>query len=323
MGKTNHALMTGLFLLALITATVAIIYWIGHLERERDNYIVATQSSVSGLNPESTVFFRGIPVGKVTHINFDPVNAGTILIGIEVDKEVILTKGVYATLHLKGVTGLNQLELEDTSKNREKLLPGENSGYRIPLKPSITDKLLDSGDVLLKKADHLMMRLSAILSDENEKNIGGILSNIKSLTDKLNALQKSIDKALIGVPELSADAHKTLTHFDGLSKDSSTTLAHINNLTADLQSLTKEVKKLSQKTGSFINKAEGLVDSGKNAGNMLSETTLPKANALLADLQSTSQQVKRIAMMLENNPQALLLGPKQQTPGPGEPGYEE
>lgn len=323
MGKSNHALVTGLFLLALITTAIAAIYWIGHLDRERDTYVVATQSSVSGLNPESTVYFRGIPVGKVRKINFDPHNPGTILIAIEVDKEVVLTKGVFATLHIKGVTGLNQLELEDDNRVRDKLPPGDNPATRIPLLPSITDKLFDSGEVLLKKADHLMMRLSAILSTENEKNIGGILTNIKSLTDKLNSLQKSVDTALAGVPELSSEARKTIKHFDSLTVDSRTTLANINALSKDLQGLSQEVKKLSQKTGHFVDKAGHLVDSGSAAGDMLSESTLPKVNALVADLQSTSQQVKRIALMLENNPQALLLGPKQQAPGPGEPGYEE
>ncbi len=323
MGKTNHALATGLFLLALVTATVAAIYWIGHLDRERAVYVVSTQTSVSGLNPESTVFFRGIPVGKVVSITFDPNIAGAILVVIEVDKAVILTKGVYATLHLKGVTGLNQLELEDDNKIRDKLPPGDNPATRIPLRPSITDKLFDSGEVLLKKADHLMMRLSSILSDENEKNIGSILSNLKNLTDKLNALQKSVDKALVGVPELSADARKTVKHFDDLSADTRKTLAHINELTSDLRGISKEVKKLSQKTGTFVDKAGNFIDSGTTTSDALSESTLPKFNILLADLQSTSQQVKRIAMMLENNPQALLLGPKQQSPGPGEPGYEE
>jgi phospholipid/cholesterol/gamma-HCH transport system substrate-binding protein len=326
MGKSNHALVTGLFLVLLITATVGAIYWLGHLERKRHVYVVATQESVSGLNAESTVYFRGIPVCKVTEIAFDPRNAGTILVPIEIDQDVVLSKSVYATLHLKGVTGLTQLELEENNNGKSTssiLPPGDNPATRIPLKPSITDKLLDSGDMLLKKADHLMMRLNSILSDENEKNIGGILTNLKNLTDKLNTLQKSVDKALVGIPELSSDARKTIKHFDSLSADSSKTLAHINALSTDLQSLSKEVKKLSQKTGGIIDKAGRFMDNGIGTSDALTQTTLPKFNALLTDLQATSQQIKRIAMMLENNPQALLLGPKQSAPGPGEPGYKE
>ncbi len=303
MGRNNRALLTGLFLVILLTSTIGVIYWLGNLERERDVYTVSTQASVSGLNPESTVFFRGIAVGKVLNIRFDPENAGIILVGIEVDKNIVLTKGVYATLHLKGVTGLTQLELEDTGKITDKLPSGDdNIANRIHLMQSVTDRLLNSGDDLLKKADHLMLRLSSLLNEENEKNIVGILANLKTLSGKLESLQKSVDNALVGIPALTKDASKTLKHIDTLA--------------GDLQSLSKEAKNLSKKVST-------IADTGNVAGSQFVQTTLPKVNHLLADLQATTEQVKRIATTLENNPQSVLLGPEQQEPGPGEPGYEE
>jgi len=302
MGRENHALITGLFLIALVTASTAIVYWIGSMDHERNLYVISTRESVSGLNPESTVFYRGIAVGKVLNIKFDPLDSGTILVPVEVDKNIVLSKGVFATLRLKGVTGLTQIQLEDSGTIPEVLPPGDDPMSRIPLVPSMTDKLMDSGEELLHKADHLMQRLSSLLNDENEKNIGGILHNLKSLTDKLSDLQKSIDKALAGVPALTTDARKTL--------------ANIDALTSDLQDLTKDVQNLSAKAG-------GLVDSGKTAGDALTQSTLPKINKLLTELQSTTRQVKRVAETLENNPQELLLGPGQQDSGPGEPDYKE
>jgi phospholipid/cholesterol/gamma-HCH transport system substrate-binding protein len=100
-----------------------------------------------------------------------------------------------------------------------------------------------------------------------------------------------------------------------LSTDARKTLSHIDSLTNDLHDLTKEVKALSFK-------ANNLVDTGKAASDDIVQSTLPKVNDLLTELQATAQQVKRAASLLENNPQALLLGPKP-TPGPGEPGYKE
>lgn len=302
MGRNNRALISGLFLAVLLAATTSVVYWLGHLERERNVYIVSTQASVSGLNPESTVFFRGIAVGKVLNIQFDPENSGIILIKIEVDKNIVFTKGVYANLHLKGVTGLTQLELEDAGKITEKLPPGDNVINRIPLMPSVTDRLLNSGDELLKKADHLMIRLSSLLNEENEKNIVGILSNLKTLSDKLADLQSSVEKALLGLPALTTDARKTLKNIDALA--------------GDLQTLSKEAKNLSKKVGA-------VADTGNVAGNQLVETTLPKVNRLLTELQAATDQVKRIATTLENNPQSVFLGPERQEPGPGELGYEE
>ncbi|WP_411727906.1 MlaD family protein [Methyloglobulus sp.] len=302
MGSNNRALLSGLFLTILLAATTSVVYWLGHLERERDIYIVSTQASVSGLNPESTVFFRGIAVGKVLNIRFDPENSGIILIKIEVDKNIMFTKGVYATLHLKGVTGLTQLDLGDSGKITEKLPPGDNVVNRIPLMPSVTDRLLDSGDELLKKADHLMIRLSSLLNEENEENIVGILANLKTLSDKLADLQSSVEKALLGIPALTTDARKTLKNIDALA--------------GDLQTLSKEAKNLSKKVGA-------VADTGNVASNQFIQTTLPKVNQLLTELQATTEQVKRVAETLGNNPQSVLLGLEQQEPGPGEPGYEE
>ncbi len=302
MGRENHALMTGLFLIALITASIAVIFWIGAINQERNHYVISTQASVSGLNPESTVFYRGIEVGKVLKIGFDPTDSSTILVPIEVDKSIVLTKSVFATLRLKGVTGLTQIQLEDSGTFHEELVPGDDPALRIPLVPSMTDRLMDSGEELLRKADHLMVRLSELLNDENEKNISGILSNLKVLSDKLADLQKNVDKALIGIPALTKDARVTLKNIDGL--------------TSDLKGLTKEVNNLGLKAGI-------LVESGTTAADTLTQSTVPKLNKLLTELQATTQQIKRVAIMLENNPQELLLGPDQRDRGPGEPGYKD
>ncbi|MDD1608530.1 MAG: MlaD family protein [Methylococcaceae bacterium] len=310
MGKNKHALITGLFLIIFVAAVTSIIYWIGHFERERNVYVISTREAVAGLNPESTVFYRGIAVGKVLNIKFDPNDSGIILVPIEVDKNILFTKGVYATLRLKGVTGLTQIQLADTGKIIERLpANSRNKAHRIPLVPSMTDKLLDSGEQILAKADHLMVRLNAVLNDENVENIGDILGNLKNLSNKLIDLNKSLDKVLIGIPELNHDAQATLKH--------------INNLTLELQTLSKELRVLSNKTGHFADKASNFADAGKDISEILVQKTLPKMNILLTDLQATSRQVRNTASLLERNPQSLLLGTKLSEPAPGEPDYEE
>ena len=302
MGRDKHALITGLFLIVFVVGITTIIYWVGHFERQRNVYVISTRNSVAGLNPESTVFYRGISVGKVINIGFDPYDTGIILIPIEVDKDIIFTKGVFATLRYKGVTGLTQIQLEDSGSLPAVLKPGEEPLSRIPLVPSMSDKLMSSGEELLQKADYLMERLGALLNDKNSKIIGDILENLNTLTNQFSELQNTLDKALTGVPLLTKDAQKTL--------------AQINTLTYDLQDLTHDVKNLSIKTGH-------LVMTGDNATDTLVQITLPKINKLLTELQEAAQQVKRTATMLDNNPQALLLGPDRHDSGPGEPGYKE
>lgn len=135
------------------------------------------------------------------------------------------------------------------------------------------------------------------------------MGNLKNLSDKLIDLNKSLDKALVGVPALTRDAQSTLEH--------------INQLTHELRTLSKNLRDLSTKTGNFTDKAGNFADSGKNMGDMLTQTTLPKLNELLTDLRATSRQVRDTANLLEKNPQSLILGPKPSQPGPGEPDYQE
>lgn len=302
MGRNRHALAAGLFLLCLLAAAVGAVYWFGNWHEKRNLYVVSTRASVSGLNPESTVFYRGIDVGKVSSIAFDPFDAGIILIPIEIDQEIVLTRGVYANLRLKGVTGLTQIQLEDDGSNSMILPPGDDPKTRIPMKPSVTDRLMDSGEALLKKADHLMLRLSSLLNDENEKNIVGILTNLKVLSDQLNDLRIRVDRALQGVPGLTRDAHKALADFDAL--------------TLELAALSGEVRKLSAQTGA-------LLATGAAAGDHVLRATLPKINKLVIELQTAAQQVRHTAGHLDNDPQSLLLGPSRENGGPGEPGYRE
>ena len=264
--------------------------------------MVSTRKSVSGLNPESTVFYRGIAVGKVITIKFDPIDSGVILVPIEVDKDILFTKGVFATLRLKGVTGLTQIQLEDSGVMPTALKPGDDRLSRIPLVPSMTYKLMVSGEELLEKADYLMVRLGDLLNNENSKNIGDILANLNKLTSNFSQLQNSLDKALAGLPALTRDSQKTL--------------AKINILTQELQGLSHEAQNLSIKTVDLVNTGEATID-------ILLQTTLPRVNKVLVELQSTAQQIKRAATMLDNNPQALLLGSDHVGSGPGESGYKE
>lgn len=302
MGRNTHALATGLFLLVMIIAFVAIVYWIGSFEKARELYVISTRDSVTGLNPESTVFYRGIAVGKVLKVNFDPKDPLTILVDIEVDQNIRFTKGVFATLRLKGVTGLTQIDLQDKGDSDEWLLPGDIPEQRIPLLPSLTDRLLSSGEEILMKAEQLMIRLDRVLSEENEEHGREILRNLNVVTAKMPKLEDQLGKVLERMPHLIDS-----TEF---------TLGKIADLTNDIKTAAHSMKQLSDR-------ADALVVSGANVGKVLADTTLPNAHKTMTELETTLNQLKRVANMLELNPQALILGPAKSLPAPGEPGYKE
>ena len=77
MEKRAYALAAGLFVLVLGVALVAGVLWLNRDERVGGvPYEVTTTRPVSGLKVEAPVRFRGVDVGKVESIRFDPSEAG-------------------------------------------------------------------------------------------------------------------------------------------------------------------------------------------------------------------------------------------------------
>jgi phospholipid/cholesterol/gamma-HCH transport system substrate-binding protein len=309
MSKESYALLTGLFVLVLGATLVAISIWLGHYGEEHDSYIVTTQGSVSGLNVESTVLYRGVDAGKVAAIDFDPDDPRTILVRIEVNKGMPITQGTFARLRVQGLTGLAQVELSDSGANPAPLNTSEEHPARIPLHPSLVDKLSDAGGNILFHADELMTRLTDMLNENNRERIQRILANVETASGQLTGLEARMDKAYAAVQGASEDVQ-------GASAKAVKTLSHIDEAAADLRKLTRQIQ-------TFAESASTLTMTGKNAADALMKTTLPRLNALLDDLQLTTVRVKKLSGLLERNPQALLYGPRPSEPGPGEPGYKE
>lgn len=302
MSRETYALLTGLFVVALGTALVIIAAWLGNYGEDREPYLVATQRSVAGLAPESTVLFRGVEAGRVAEIRFDPNDTRTILVRILVEKDMPITKGTYATLRVQPLTGLAQIELHDSGENPEPLPTNPEAPARIPLRPSLVDKLTESGQDILTQVALLATRLNDLLDEESRGRIQRTLVSVETAAEQLVSVEKRLDQILAGWPDLSTEARQMLSSIDELARD--------------LKETVKEVEALTES-------AEGVVASGKSAGDILATRTLPRVDALFEEIQRTAEHLGRLSIMLEDNPRALLLGPQRQPPGPGEPGFKE
>jgi phospholipid/cholesterol/gamma-HCH transport system substrate-binding protein len=76
------------------------------LTRDRHQYVeyeMSTKDAISGLQPQATVRYKGVSVGKVTRIGFDPQSSGNVLIRIAVDADApVSPQTTYAQLGYQG-----------------------------------------------------------------------------------------------------------------------------------------------------------------------------------------------------------------------------
>jgi phospholipid/cholesterol/gamma-HCH transport system substrate-binding protein len=98
MENRSHALMTGFFTIALLVAAILVGLWLNRDRTETHPYQIVTTQTLPGLNPQATVRYRGLEVGRVDDIVFDARVTGQIVIKLSIDEDAPVTTTTYAVL---------------------------------------------------------------------------------------------------------------------------------------------------------------------------------------------------------------------------------
>src|SRR5690349_13920435 len=137
MENKAHALMAGIFTIALLIAAILIGLWFNRDRVQWVPYELVTKLSVPGLNPQAAVRYRGLDIGKVDEITFDPEVPGQIRIHIRIKPDTPITQSTYGTLGYQGVTGIAYVQLDDDGSRPTKVPSSKDHIARIQMRPSL------------------------------------------------------------------------------------------------------------------------------------------------------------------------------------------
>ena len=310
MENKAHALAAGVFVLLVGAMLVALALWLTRDSGVRRVYEMSTREAVSGLQPQAAVRYRGIDVGKVAQIGFDPQTAGNVLVRIAVDDKAPITKSTFATLGYQGVTGLAFVQLDDEGESNEPLVGDADSPPRIPMRAGLLSKLTDHGTAILAQAQETILRVTQLLSPEHQKAV------VDTVT-KLGAAANGINEAAGGVKKVAADASNTLHALETTSAEISKTAAEATVTAAEFG---KTARRISDK-GGVLDKLGDATEALVSTANTLNATTLPRVHRVSDDTSTTVRQATRVFNAFNDNPQSLIYGGGAIAPGPGEPGF--
>lgn len=288
--------MVGVFTLALLVAAIAVGIWLNRDYVETVPYQIATKLSVPGLNPQAAVRYRGLDVGRVEAIRFDPQVPGQILISISVQPNTPVTRSTYATLGYQGVTGIAYVQLDDDGSKPVRLPTSENDVARIALRPSLFDTLQNKGLAILEQTEVLAQRASKLLSDDNQQAMLAAFENVSRAADQLETIPRQLQPTLAKLPAMTTQAQQTLKSIGQLS----------NNLDA----LTTELK---QPNGT-IDRLTDAIDRVGTAADSIELEALPLSN----DVRTSLRALNRTLENFSERPQSVLFGSRRPAPGPGE-----
>jgi phospholipid/cholesterol/gamma-HCH transport system substrate-binding protein len=313
MESRAYALITGLFVLGIAGCIVVWAHWLAKTPIERTSYRVVAMGAVSGLNPEAQVRYRGMSVGRVASIALDPKDPRRILVNIEVDSTIPVTKGTYAQLGMEGITGIAYVHLQDDYRSMEPKEKGPDDVVELPLKPAFFDTLSDSAEGAVRDARELMANLNALLTPENRKHINAMLASLESTSANLEKASARLPATIAGAEALLSEDNRR--HVASLLQNADQASGNLPELTREMQALVKDCRDLAARIGRLSAEAQG-------AAGIVREDTLPRVNALAESVDRAAQQVGRLALQLDREPQSAIFGRRPGRPGPGEPGFQ-
>ena len=290
----------GLFVIALVTSLLILVFWLGKFGFEKkkfDEYSIYFQESVSGLNIGSSIKYKGFEVGNVNEIKLNPLNSEEIQLNIVIKKGTPIKEDNYAILGNLGITGLKYIELKGGS-NDSKLLQKDENGFRIiSSKTSDLTTLVDSTTDLTNELTLVLAQMKKLLADENIKTISQILdktqnsmSNVEQFSNYLVNNEKKIDELLKNISVLTKNGNKS---FESIDKSADS-----------FKELSSEIL-LEIRKGSFDIKD-------------MSKESFDKLNNVLNSLDSTLLQTQTLIDNLNQSPSDILFKQKNIKNGPGE-----
>ena len=301
--KVNYVLV-GAFVVLFGAILIVIVLWLvrGGPQRNYRSYYAYFGESVSGINEDSVVRYKGIKVGRVRNMRLDPENPERVRLVLDIAEGTPIKEDTVASLATQGLTGLAFVELGGGTRDSPPLTPPPGQPYPvIKIKPSLP----------------LDQAASTLMSNLNE-----IASSLKDLTD--DESRAAMRKTMVNLAELTAALIKREKELDKLFSSTDRTLENTREATEKLPAL---VSRVTETAAAVENMAQQITRTGKGVDSLLAGSqqdvqrftnqTLSEAGLLIAEIRQLTERLQRLAQQVEQNPRSLLFG-RRPTPGPGE-----
>jgi phospholipid/cholesterol/gamma-HCH transport system substrate-binding protein len=290
--KVNFTIV-GLFTLTLVAALIAILLWLGtggRYYKIYDTYYAYMNESVSGLNLNAPVKYRGVQVGNVRDITLDPANSERVRLLLKIERGTPVKEDSVAVLRTQGLTGIAYVELAGGSLQSPLLKTKHDEKYPvIHTGPSLMARLDTALTSLLSSVNVVSNNVNAVLDEDNRRAFKHSLAQIDVVTRALAARSATIEAGM-------SNAAKTLEHSARASADLGRLIERAGRSAEAVERLTNETSRSAAAVPGTLQGMQLLVD----------------------DLRELSASLRRVSDQLERNPSTLLFGKPQPEPGPGE-----
>lgn len=272
-------------------------------------YVLVTDGNVFGIRPGSPVYLRGILIGGVRSVSFDPRNPRHIRVLIMVLPEAPVYQGTYAGMSSLDITSdLRAIDLYYAGNSRKRLVTSLGHPARIPIRPPAMDHAQVQTRQAMENADRVLQHAKQVWGKENQARLDRMQQNIGIMTSQLQKMQSQWASARKGMPSLDADVRRTMAQVKRLDENTQTAST----------ALLQHTQALAKKAGAT---ARQVTADKKALQVQWQENLTPDYQQAMQSTGQARQSMKELAKDLQADPQSLLLGRPAAGPDPGEPGF--
>lgn len=310
-----HHLLIGSFVMLAMMGLAAFFIWVAKvdIDAEYTEYDIYFEGSVAGLYKAGTVFYLGIPVGKITDIALDKDDPRKVQVIIRVRSEVPVLVGSRAVLEVQGLTGVAYIELRGGEPGAPPLMPAEGrERAEIITEFSPFQELLQETPNLVNETILTVASIRRVFDDENAKNFKEILTNTNKLSKDLIVATGKLDYTIGEINEMLDKVDEASLAMD----DFATTGKAFFDENGD--TLVAEFKATTQSATNLLKRIDGVVAANENAISGFTNGTLPEVSRMIQDLRRAAQSLDIITKKLEESPSGFLFnkgGPEYKPSG--------
>jgi phospholipid/cholesterol/gamma-HCH transport system substrate-binding protein len=323
MPSQRTKLIVGLFLAGGIGLVLVAVIWLGtsrYLEKGR-YYVTYFNESVQGLDKDSPVKYRGVPIGRVVEISVAP-DSKLIKVVLKIESGQTLGPDMVAQLKVVGITGAMFVELDQKKPGEQDRSPKLTFPSEYPIvasKPSEIAELLRGVDEIINNIKSLDM---AGISDRVKGNLDQIEMaivdlNVKGLSKKAESSLDSFNRVLDNQKwdRILASADNSAQSLNELLGKANATVERANKLLVQIEGITVESRdKIMAALSDFKRSMENanlVLEKGIVLLNSTDATLFSLRQHLLVTAQNmerTSENLNRLSDILAAQPSQLLFG---------------
>ena len=171
--KVSYTIV-GVFVLSLLIGIILFVLWLARYNLDDENlrhYKIYVTESISGLEKNSLVTYKGIDIGQVQKVNIDKNNIEQIEITIYVSDYRMIKENSSAIIQNKGISGNKFIEIVGGTNESKTLAINENGFGVIPVKLSFVDELSSSAEIMTGKFESILNKIDTLINEIMINNI--------------------------------------------------------------------------------------------------------------------------------------------------------